>query len=137
MSSTPPDPAAFFRTMLGEWEKIANGVGGQVLKSADFARTMQGASGAALNAQEAMKGVMERALAAANMPSRSELEDLSARLARIEGALFRLEGKIDGLSAPAAPPDATGSAGTPTEPEGAAGASRPTRNRKPPQTDLA
>jgi len=135
MSSTPPDPAAFFRTMLGEWEKIANGVGGQVLKSADFARTMQGASGAALNAQEAMKGVMERALAAANMPSRTELEDLSARLARIEAAMFRLEGKIDALGAASglATSDATGSADAPA---GTAGA-RPTRNRKPPAADPA
>lgn len=132
MSSTPPDPAAFFRTMLGEWEKIANGVGGQVLKSADFARTMQGASGAAMNAQEAMKGVMERALAAANMPSRTELEDLSARLARIEGALFRLEGKIDALGAALVPvtSDAAGSAAAPP-------ASRPSRNRKPPVADQA
>lgn len=131
MSSTPPDPAAFFRTMLGEWEKIANGVGGQVLKSTDFARTMQGASGAAMNAQEAMKGVMERALAAANMPSRTELEDLSARLARIEGALFRLEGKIDalGTSGPA-------TSDAPGAPAGSAG-SRPSRNRKPPVADQA
>jgi hypothetical protein len=132
MTSTPPDPAAFFRTMLGEWEKIANGVGGQVLKSADFARTMQGASGAALNAQEAMKGVMERALAAANMPSRTELEDLSARLARIEAAMFRLEGKIDALGAAPVPAtsDATGLAD-------ASAAARPSRNRKPPAADPA
>lgn len=135
MSSTPPDPAAFFRTMLGEWEKIANGVGGQVLKSADFARTMQGASGAALNAQEAMKGVMERALAAANMPSRTELEDLSARLARIEAAMFRLEGKIDALGAAPASmtSDATGSADAPA----GSAASRPSRNRRPPAADPA
>jgi len=91
MSNTsPPDPAAFFRTLIGDWDKIS--------------RSFQGAGGA----QEAFKGVAERALSAANMPSRAELEEVSARLARVEGALFRLEGKIDSLAqAVAAPPTPT------------------------------
>ena len=90
-SMTMTDPAAFFRTMLGEWEKMANGVGGDLLKSEEWARTMQGASAATANAQAAMKTMSERALAAANMPSRTEFEDLSARIGGIEASLARIE----------------------------------------------
>ena len=61
-----------------------------------------------------------RALAAANMPSRAEIEDISARLARIEGALFRMEAKLAELTPGGAPADKPAPAG-------------PTRNRKPPE----
>ncbi len=117
MSTTPPDPAALFRTMLGEWEKLTNAVGGQTFKSDEVARLVGGASNASAQAQAAFHGLMERALAAANMPSRGEVEDLSARLARIEGALFRMEAKIDALAGDADKPGPTG----------------PTRGRKPPE----
>ena len=80
--------------MLGEWEKMANSFGGDAMKSEEWARAMHGASTATTNMQATLKGVMERALAAANMPSRTELEDVSARLARIEAALFRIEASM-------------------------------------------
>lgn len=117
MSSTPLNYAAFFRSILGEWEKATNSAGDQTLKSEEFARMLGGATAATSTAQEALRGVMERALAAANMPSRAEIEDISARLARIEGALFRMEAKLAEL-APADKPAPVG----------------PTRNRKPPET---
>lgn len=120
MSSTPPDPTAFFRSMLGEWEKMTNSMGGQAFKSDDVARLIGGATNASASAQEAFRGVMERALAAANMPSRQELEDVSARLGRVEAALFRMEGKIDALAGGGA----TAPAATP---------SGPARTRKPPE----
>lgn len=100
--TTPADPAAFFRQMLGEWEKMANSFGGEAMKSEEWARAMHGASAATTNMQATLKGVMERALAAANMPSRTELEDVSARLARIEAALFRIEAAMTDTK-PAAP----------------------------------
>ena len=94
----PPDPSAFFRQMLGQWEQFANSVGGDVLKSGEFARTMHGATAATMQAQEAIKCVMERTLAAANMPSREEVADLSARLARVEASLERIEAGIAALA---------------------------------------
>lgn len=107
------DPGAFFRTMLGEWEKLANGFGGDLLKTDQWSQAMNGAQNAQLEAQAAMKGVTERALAAANMPSRTEFADLSARIGRIEAALERIEGHLTG--APLR---------VPTRP-------KPTRGRKP------
>lgn len=111
---TATDPAAMFRTLLGEWEKLANSMGGGVAKSEEFARVMQGATAAQLNTQEAVSGMMTRALAAANMPSRDEIADLSARLARIEAQLGRIE---DRLGSP--PPRAD--------------RPKPSRTRKPPE----
>jgi len=113
---TSGDPAAFFREMLGEWEKMANSVGGDFARSGEFARAMHGASGATMQTQEAISAMMTRALAAANMPSRAEIEDLSGRLARIEAQLGRIE------SALGAKPD---------KPK----RDKPKRTRKPPQAE--
>ena len=111
---TSGDPAAFFRDMLGEWEKMANSVGGDFAKSGEFARALHGATGATMQTQEAMNAMMSRALAAANMPSRAEIEDLSGRLARIEGQLGRIEAALGGK---------------PEKPR----RDKPKRTRKPPQ----
>ncbi len=89
--TTTPDPAAFFREMLGQWEQMANQFGGQVMKSGEFSRVMQGANSATMTAQAAAHQMMDKALAAANMPSRSEVEDLSARVRRIEESVGRIE----------------------------------------------
>ena len=109
------DPAALFRTALSEWEKFANGVGGDMLRTSEWSRAMNGATGASLQGQAAFKGFMERALAAANIPSRTDVEDLSARMGRIEASLSRIEA----LLAPGREPD-----------QGVA--PRPTRGRRPP-----
>lgn len=111
---TSGDPAAFFREMLGEWEKMANSVGGGLAKSDEFTRAMHAATAAQMNNQEAVNGMMTRALAAANMPSRAEIEDLSARLARIEAQLGRIEAAVGTT------PDKTKR-------------DKPKRTRKPPQ----
>jgi hypothetical protein len=115
MTISPPDPGAFFREMLGQWETMANQFGGQVMKSGEFTRAMQGASAATMNAQTAAHQMMDRALAAANMPSRSEVEDLSARLRGIEDSVARIEAMMMAQAGikPAERP-------------------KPSRNRKPP-----
>jgi hypothetical protein len=111
---TSTDPAAFFREMLGEWEKMANKVGGDFARSDEFARALHGASAATMNTQEAVSAMMTRALAAANMPSRAEIDDLSGRLARIEAQLGRIETMLGGQPERPARP-------------------RPSRTRKPPK----
>ncbi|MDB5696750.1 MAG: hypothetical protein JWN21_2293 [Sphingomonas bacterium] len=96
LRSMATDPGAFFRTMLGEWEKLAGSVGGDMLKTDGWSQAMNGAQNAQLEAQAAMKGMSERALAAANLPSRTEFADLSARIGRIEATLERIEGHLSG-----------------------------------------
>ncbi|PTS79624.1 hypothetical protein DBR17_11720 [Sphingomonas sp. HMWF008] len=102
--ANPPDPGALFRDMLGQWEQMTNQFGGEALKTGEFARVMQGANAAAMQAQGAAHQVMDRALAAANMPSRSEVADISARLARIEEAVARIEAVVM-AQAGVAPPE--------------------------------
>lgn len=114
---TPADPAAFFREMLGQWEKMANDYGGQALRSEEFARSMQGASAATAQAQAAIHQGMEKVLAAANLPSRSDIDAIAARIALIEASLARIEATLDGTPAPAFDKP------------------RPTRGRKPPKKD--
>jgi hypothetical protein len=89
MSKT--DPAAFFREMLGQWEGIASQFSAEMAKSGDFAKTMQGAASAGLKAKEAAKEAMSRALEAANMPSREDMIDMTARLRGVEARLDRIE----------------------------------------------
>lgn len=102
MSKT--DPGAFFREMLGQWEGIANQFGAEMMKSGEFARTMHGATTAGLKAKEAAKEAMSRALEAANMPSREDMIDMTARMRGIEARLDRIEtllAKIAGQEASA------------------------------------
>ena len=114
MESRTPDPAAFFRDMLGQWEKAVNSFGGEAMKSEDFARSMGAATNATMNMQAGLQQVTERALAQANLPSRSDIEALAARTASVEAALARIEATLG-----SATPD-------PAKP-------RPTRGRKPPK----
>ena len=113
------DPSAFFRTMLTEWEKLANGVGGDLMKTDGWSQAMNAGQSAHVEAQAAMKGMADRALAAANLPSRTEFADLSARIGRIEDTLARIEGHLTGAPAVAA-----------TGP-------KPTRGRRPPSETTA
>lgn len=113
MSNNPADPAAFFRDMLGHWEKAVNSFGGDTLKSEEFVRGMHAATAASANMQSGAHQMMERALAAANLPSRTDFDDLARRISGIETALARIEAKL-GSGAP-----------DPAKP-------RPTRGRKPP-----
>lgn len=86
-----PDPGEFFREMLGQWESIANQFGSELKKSGDFARTVHGATSAGLRAKEAAKEAISRALEAANMPSREDMTDMTARLRGVEARLERIE----------------------------------------------
>lgn len=111
--ATPPDPAAMFRQMLGQWEQMANSFGNDTMRTEEFARTMQGASAATMTMQSAFRDAMEKGLATANLPTRTDVEALTARVAAMEGTLARIEARLAG-DAPAAP----------AKP-------RPTRGRKP------
>lgn len=116
-SKGPPDPGAFFREMLGQWESIANEFSTGLMRSGEFARTVHGATNAATQAQSAAREVMSRALAAANMPSREEIQELSARMQAVEERLANMEGLLIKLAGAPAAPDRP----------------RPSRTKKPPE----
>lgn len=85
------DPTALLREWLGQWEKLANSFGGDALKSEEFTRSLHGANNASMTMQAAMSQAMDKALAATNLPSRTDIADLSARVGRIEASLARIE----------------------------------------------
>ncbi|MES2753283.1 MAG: hypothetical protein V4659_01320 [Pseudomonadota bacterium] len=103
MTTPPTDPAGFMRDMLGQWEQFTNRFGGDVMKSEQFAQGLHGATAASMQGQAATHDFMAKWLAAVNMPSRAEFEDLSGRLARIEEAIGRIEDAVAPKAAPARP----------------------------------
>ena len=113
------DPTAVLREWLGQWEKLANSMGGDALKSEEFTRSLHGAGNATMTMQAALSQAMDRALAATNLPSRTDLADISTRVARIEASLARIETMLVGGSA-------AGLAAVPAASRG------PKRTRKPP-----
>lgn len=99
----PTDPAALWRDLLTQWEGYVNRFGGDAMKSEQFAQGLHGATAAAAQGQQATHELMTRWLAAMNMPSRAEFADLSARLARIEEAVGRIEAAVAPRPAPNRP----------------------------------
>lgn len=117
---TASDPGDFFRDMLGKWEGVANQFGAELMKSGEFAKTVQGAASAGMKAQTAAKEAMSRALAAANMPSREDMIDMTARMRGIEARLERIEALLTKLAGEQASP-------MPDRP-------KPKRTKKPPKS---
>ena len=110
---TPSDPMAMMRSALDQWEKLANEYGAQFLQRPETTQALQSMTAGYLQMQKAIQDAMGKALAAANLPSRMDIEALSTRLGAIEASLARIEA---GKSAP------------PTS----ASLPRPPRTRKPP-----
>jgi len=114
MSDRPVlDPFGLAREWVAQWEKAVNEHGSEWLGRPEAAQAMQALSGAAIKAQAAANEATSRMLAAANLPSRADVEALGARLAAIEAALARIEARLP-------------------RPEGPAKRPAPKRTRKPP-----
>lgn len=114
MSDTPMmDPLAMMRSAVDQWEKVANEFGAEFLQKPETTRAIQQMSAGYLQMQKVSQDAIAKALAAANLPSRSDIEALSARLGAIEATLARIEAQGHGVPEPAQPP-------------------RPPRTRKPP-----
>ena len=109
----PADPMAMMRSALDQWEKLANEYGTQFLQRPETTKAMQSMTAGYLQMQKMMQDAMGKALAVANLPSRTDIEALSARLGAIEASLARIE---------------AGSTASPIS----ASLPRPPRTRKPP-----
>ena len=90
-SPSPMDPMAMMRSALDQWEKLANEYGGQFLERPETSKALQSMTAGYLQMQKAIQDAMGKALAAANLPSRTDIEALSARLGAIEAGLARIE----------------------------------------------
>lgn len=102
MSDTPNlDPFALARSWMAQWEKAVNEHGTEFLAKPEAAQAMQALSGAALQAQAASNEASAKMLAAANLPSRADIEALGARIAAVEASLSRIEAMLRSV-APAA-----------------------------------
>jgi hypothetical protein len=115
MSSNPTDPMAMFRDAVTQWEKMANEFGSQFLGRPETAQAMHQATGIALKAQQGAHDAMAKLLAAANMPSKADVEALGTRIGNIEGTLARIEAALAAPGAAASAPQI----------------SKPKRTRKP------
>jgi hypothetical protein len=94
MTINPADPMSMFRDAVTQWEKMANDFGGQMLGKPETAQAMHQATGLALKAQQGAHEAMAKLLAAANMPSKADVEAIAARLAAVEASLARIEAAI-------------------------------------------
>ena len=101
----PTDPFALWRNWLAEWEKQVNQHGTEWLQKPEVAQALQRMTAAKVQAQAASDEATSRMLAAANLPSKADVEALGARLAATEAALARIEARQQGLdAAPKGPP---------------------------------
>ncbi len=99
MSTGPSaDPFAFFREAVNQWEKSANALGTQILGSDKTVEMMHKGTSASLQAQNAVKDGMAKALSAANMPSKGDIEALGERLGKVEAQLSRIETLLSGTT---------------------------------------
>jgi len=94
MSTNPTDPMAMFRDAVAQWEKMTNEFGGQLLGRPETAQAMHGATSLALKAQQGAQDAMAKLLAAANMPSKADIEALATRIGAIEASLVRIEAAL-------------------------------------------
>jgi hypothetical protein len=100
MENTPPkDPFTMFRDMVTQWENAANDWGNKVMATPEAVQAMQMGTAASLKMQEATNESMAKALAAANMPSKADVEALGTRLVAVEAQLSRIEAMLTGSTA--------------------------------------
>ncbi len=109
------DPAAMFRDMLGQWEKMSNEWGSQLLQSSEFSKSMQGVTALSLKLQQGSQEAMQKVLTASNLPSRADILELGAQVRGVEERLSRIEAALATIGA------------TPPVPE----RPKPLRTRKP------
>ena len=97
--TSPTDPLNMFRDVVTQWEKLANEYGSQFLARPEAAQAMHSATAAGLQIQNAVQDAMAKVLAAANMPSKAEVETLGKRLAAVEASLARIEAAVAPVNA--------------------------------------
>ena len=91
MSQKPAfDPAAVWQKMISRWEQEVNDWSGKLTQNEQFGKVMSQATKMQIMAQRSFNDHMEKLLKSLNLPSKTEIEEISERLDRIEEVLERL-----------------------------------------------
>ena len=114
------DPAAIWRGFLGDLESGFNSFANKAMESEGFSRVMNQAGGASLAAQKALGEAMEKYLTSMNLPSRAQFIAMGERLQGIENQLVEIKTMLHRMAQDGG-----------TAEEGAAGARKPPRTRRP------
>ena len=104
MSQAPSfDPAAAWQQLISRWEQEVNQWSGRLTENEQFGQIMSQATKMQIMAQRSFNEHMEKLLKSLNLPSKTQIEEVSERLDRIEEAVDRLALAISGSAAAAAP----------------------------------
>lgn len=90
MADTEFDPFRAWQDLVQKWEIEINDWSGKMTESDQFSAMMGQATKMNLVAQKAWAERMETMLAALNMPTKSQVEDITERLDRIEDNIERM-----------------------------------------------
>ena len=120
-SEDRPDVGQLWRTWLTETERQWNTFFNDVMSTDSFGRFLGGYTDMYSTFQRMVTQNMERSLATLNVPSRSDVVDLSERLSGVEERLAAIESSINTLAE---------AVGHPSEPT-AVTQLRPRRTRRP------
>jgi hypothetical protein len=93
---TPKDPFTAFRDMVTQWETTANEWGNKMMSTPEAVQAMQMGTATTLKVKEATADAMAKALAAAHMPSKADVEAIGERLVAVEAQLARIEALLTG-----------------------------------------
>jgi hypothetical protein len=118
-----PDVAQLWRNWLTETERQWNGFFNDVMGTDSFSRLLGGYMETYSAFQRLLSHNMERSLATFNVPTRSDIGDLSERLSSVEERLSSIESSLRTLAE---------AVGHPTQPA-AVTQLRPRRTRRPPR----
>ncbi len=123
-SASPPfNPLAAWQGAIQKWEHELNAWSGQFTSSEEFGALVGQATKATVIAQKAMAEQTESVLRSLNMPSKSQIDEISERLAVIEDHLAQIRLQLGQSEKGAAPQ--------------AASAPEPRRTRRPPAPPAA
>jgi len=92
------DPIAAFSEFISQWEKGVNEFANRLMKSDEFAQTMNRATTTSATMQHQLGELTGRYLKMLNIPSRSEIADIGERLQTIETSLHRISAELEKLN---------------------------------------
>ena len=82
MANKSNDPVALWQNMIGEMEKEFNAFANQAMASPEFSKVVNQVGGVTAGAQKQVSELMEKYLLSMNLPSRSPMLTICARLGR-------------------------------------------------------